>query len=418
MSPNSARPHPSDDALPVFSHLLHERVPGPVAAVYDVSGTTIEDISRVQVSWSPGQSGTLRYRIEGNGGELAGRRDLVAMVGSIPDGAAVVAGPDGDVGMWVVPNDPLLPGLPSALHRPTVARLLSGLGSSEEVAGTRLRSYRPGRRAVVEVGAGNSSIFLKVVPPSEAGDLHERHRFLTGRLPVPDSLGVSPDLGIVALRVLPGLDLRTVLRRGETAPDPWSIVGIADALPEPVAAWNARSPIRSVSRTVDLLSRLVPDRREQLERLMDDIGDEDVTRRVPVHGDFHEAQVIVNEGHPTGLLDVDTYGWGRPGDDAATMLGHLHLLAPSCESPPEVMKFAAVLNRHWDASHDAADLRLRTAAVVLGLATGPFRVQSPEWAAETRERIDAAVKWVDSARRVDERSLIPASAQSHTAVRS
>lgn len=413
----SARLHPTDDALPVFSHLLHERIPGPVAAVYDAAGTTIEDISRIQVSWSPGQNATLRYRIGGNGGELAGHRDLVATVGSIPEGAAVAAGPDGDVGLWVVPNDPSLPGLSSALHRPTVARLLSDLGSTEEVAGTRLRSYRPGRRAVVEVSAGGSSIFLKVVPPSEAGDLHERHRFLTDRLPVPDSLGVSPDLGIVALRALPGPDLRTILRRGEAPPDPSSITAIADALPEPDSAWNARSPIGVVSRIVDLLGRLVPDRQGELEQLENAIGDEGETERVPVHGDFHEAQIIVDEGRPIGLLDVDTYGWGRPGDDAATMLGHLHLLAPSCEPPAEVMKFAAALHRHWDASLDPVDLRRRTAAVVLGLATGPFRVQSPGWAAETRERIDAAVKWMDSARRVDERSLTSTSAGSHTAVR-
>ncbi|HEY7825014.1 MAG TPA: aminoglycoside phosphotransferase family protein, partial [Acidimicrobiia bacterium] len=212
MDPNSARPHPTDDALPVFAHLLHERTPGPVVAVYDAAGTTIEDISRIQVSWLPGQNAILRYRIDGSGGELAGRRDLVATVGSIPEGAAVVAGPDGDVGLWVVPNDPLLPGLPSALHRPTVARLLSDLGSTAEVAGIRLRSYRPGRRAVVEVSAGGTSIFLKVVPPAEARGLHERHRHLTHSLPVPDSLGVSPDLGNVALRALPGVDLRTIIR--------------------------------------------------------------------------------------------------------------------------------------------------------------------------------------------------------------
>lgn len=417
MDPSSARPHPTDDALPVFSHLLHERIPGPVAAVYDTADTTIEDISRIQVSWSPAQSATFRYRIEGSGGELAGRRDLVATVGSIPEGAAVLTGPDGDVGLWVVPNDPLLPGLPSALHSPTVARLLSDLGSTEEVAGTRLRSYRPGRRAVVEVSAGDASVFLKVVPPSEVRDLHERHRFLTDRLPVPDSLGVSPDLGIVALRALPGLDLRTILRTGGVPPDPSAIAGIAGALPEPEAGWRARSPIRTVSRIVDMLGRLVPDRQGQLEQLEHDIGDEGETERVPVHGDFHEAQIIIDGGRPAGLLDVDTYGWGRPGDDPATMLGHLHLLAPSCESPSEVLKFATALNRHWDASLDAVDLRLRTAAVVLGLATGPFRVQSPGWAKETRGRIDAAARWVDSARRVDERSLIPASAGSHTVAR-
>jgi len=37
--------------------------------------------------------------------------------------------------------------------------------------------------------------------------------------------------------------------------------------------------------------------------------------------------------------------------------------------------------------------------VVLGLATGPFRVLEPDWPATTDARIDEAERWVAAARR-------------------
>lgn len=416
MEQRHARPDLADEALPGFATLLEEPVPAPVEAVYEAAGSTIDDISRIQVTWWPGRYAVARYRIEGSGGDLAGRRDLVATVGSIPDGAAVVTGPDAEVGVWVVPNDPSLPGLASALDAPTVDRLLSDLGADGRVAHTRLRSYRPGRRAVVEISAGNTSIFLKVVPPADVEGLHERHRYLADALAIPDSLGLSRELGIVAMRALGGTDLRAVLRGGGAVPDPASIAGILEHLPAPRGDWEARSPIEVVPKLVDLLGRLVPDMSDRLDRLAAAIGEESVAERLPVHGDFHEAQILIDANRPIGLIDVDTYGWGRPGDDPATMLGHLHLLAPGCESPNTVINFAAALNRHWDSSVDPVDLRFRTAAVAVGLATGPFRVQRPGWPQETRDRIAAAEAWVESALRMDERSLIASSDGSHTAV--
>ena len=40
------------------------------------------------------------------------------------------------------------------------------------------------------------------------------------------------------------------------------------------------------------------------------------------------------------------------------------------------------------------------AAVVLSLATGPHRVQDPQWQDATRYRLELAERWVDSARRM------------------
>lgn len=407
----------SDPALPALGDLLGAGIPGPVRAIYEMAGTVVDSLDTIQCTWSPGRQLTVRYRIAGSGGELGGVRDLVAMVGSIPEGVGIVEGPHGDVGVWAVPNDPFLPGLASALDRPTVAGLIAGLGSSNMVTRLRLRAYRPGRRAVVQVAAGDSSLFLKVVPPHEAEGLHARHRFLSDFLPVPDSLGVARDIGIVVTAALPGRDLRANLRAGLTLPNPGVIARLLEDLPPSKDDWETRSSIEALPVVVDLLRHLLPGERERLDRLAHSIGDDEAERSVPVHGDFHEAQILVGSERPIGLIDVDTFGWGRPADDPATMLGHLHVLAPECESPSAVIGLAGALNRHWDERMDPVDLRRRTAAVVLGLATGPFRVQRRRWREETRERIALAEQWVGSARRVDEKSLITTSGRSHTAIR-
>lgn len=354
----------------------------------------------------------MRYRITAKGGGLAGRRDLVAVIGAVPDGASVVEGPDTEVGIWVLPDDPHLPGMRSALDVATVSRLLSVLGAPEQAVSTRLRAYRPGRRAVVQVEAGASSLFLKVVPPSRIEALHDKHRFLADHLPVPDSLGLAPDLGIVVMRALPGVDLRTALENG-TAPEATSIASLVSSLPDPKPDWQAWSPEETLPGVAALLSQLLPDADARLRRLVSEIGDVPADRDVPVHGDFHEAQILVEEDNVIGLIDVDTYGWGRSGDDAATMLAHLHLLTSSRRHPQAAVRLARSLNKLWDAELDPVRLRLKTAAHVLGLATGPFRVQSDQWPAETRFRIDVAEQWVASAHKVDERSLIPSSGKSH-----
>ncbi|MER3393552.1 MAG: phosphotransferase, partial [Microcella pacifica] len=45
-----------------------------------------------------------------------------------------------------------------------------------------------------------------------------------------------------------------------------------------------------------------------------------------VHGDLHLAQLLVDPSEPsriTGVLDIDTSGWGDPADDAAALYAHL-----------------------------------------------------------------------------------------------
>jgi aminoglycoside phosphotransferase (APT) family kinase protein len=161
-----------------------------------------------------------------------------------------------------------------------------------------------------------------------------------------------------------------------------------------------KSPIEKLPRIVDLLARILPDEARRLDRIVEHIGSDDRPADVPVHGDFYGAQILVRDSRPVGLIDVDTFGWGRPADDPAMMLGHLTLLAPTAENPAGVLDYARRLQTLWESIHEPADLRRRIAAVVLGQATGPFRVQRANWPAEVRQRIDTAEGWVKSSSRM------------------
>jgi len=388
------------DTLRGAAELMTHGVPGPVAAAYAAADSWVESVEPVQITWRPGRSLTVRYRVIGHG-LLEGDRQVVAIIGDIPEGALVVEGPESAVGIWVVPHDPLLPGLVSALDVPAVERLLASLGATKPVQRVRLRSYRPGRRGVVEVEADGSSIYLKVVPPAEVAALHSKHRHLSAQMPVPDSLGFSRELGIVVMRALPGSSLRAVLKRDSPElPAAAAIAALLDSLPDPPDDAVVPSPMARAARVTQLLFHIVPDERGRLEEIVGEIGSEPEADRVPVHGDFHEAQILMMGTRPTGLIDVDGYGWGHLGDDPATMLGHLDMLAPSCPHPKAVLGFAHHLNRIWDRIVDPVDLRRRTAAVILGLATGPFRVQLANWPEATRHRIDSAVQWLESSRSI------------------
>lgn len=403
-----------DAFLPGSETLLTDRVPAPVVAVIEEAGSTLISLQAVQSSWWPGKQLIVRYKVTAAGGMLEGSHQIVATAGRLPDGAARVEGPDGAVGVWVVPNDPELPGLPPVLDRATVSRLTADMGCGTSIDSIRFRAYRPGRRAVVQAIGSQHSMFMKVVRPKAAKSLHEKHRHLSALMPVPDSLGYSADLGVVVLPAITGADLRRVLRDGRASlPAPSEVAALIDDLPRPLDDRVTKSPIEKLPRIAQLLSRVVPAEAERLSQIVSTVGPDDRDADVPVHGDFYEAQVLVHNDRPVALIDVDTYGWGRPGDDPAMMIGHLNLLAVSASNPKRVLAFAGRLQELWEAKLDPVDLRRRTAAVILGQATGPFRVQSPEWPSEIVARIDVAQRWVERSLLADKNSLILASGRSH-----
>jgi len=415
-NPRTSRLH--DPLIPGVAVLLEEGIPAPLEAVAAELSGDLKSAEAIQATWWPGRTITVRYRARFEGGQIPGEHQLVAVAGDIPDGAMIVEGGGGaQIGLWRVPFDPQLPGLASALDPGTTGALLDDLGLDPGKVRTRLRAYRPGKRAVVEVTRPSGSVFLKVVPTTEVQRLHRVHQLLVQHLPVPHSLGYSPDLGIIALQTLPGTTLRDRLTARGPLPSPASLDALLAALPKPEKTWKTGSPIGRLPRLAGLLATLLPEQDAMINELVGAIGEETFTPDHSVHGDFYEAQVMAVKNKITGLLDFDTFGWGRAADDPATMIGHLAVLSAG-HNDPRLRSFAAEVLQRADSRLDSADLRRRVAAVITSLATGPFRVQRANWPEATADRLALAARWVESAHRVDKSSLTVASGPSHPPVAS
>lgn len=389
-----------DEALPALPDLLGH--PADLLGVaLAPAGGRVRSAQARQTAWRPGRSLTVRYdaRVAWGDGSVTDEV-LVASTGRPHPGTLVLRAGDVEVGVWRLPHDPWLPGLAAITARQQLAPLLDGLGVPPGDLEHRIVTYRPTRRAVVLVRRGATTLFVKVTRPDQARALHERHVALAGAVPVPRSLGTDPDLGLVVLEGLGG----TLLRRRVTLPDAalppaGAVTALLDRLPappgdQPAAGWRA-------PEWVDLLGRLRPAQGERLEALAGELAAVDAGRdesRVPVHGDLHDAQLLVQRDRITGLLDVDTHGTGHRLDDLANLIGHLATLAVTTPRRAMVERYAARLLAGFDRSVDPVVLRYGVADVVLGLATGPFRVLEPNWPANTDARIALAESWAASGR--------------------
>lgn len=389
----------TDPALPAVAELLAVGVPGPLAAVAEAAGGVVASHRITNVTWWPGRSCTVQWTAELEGGALAGSGDFVATTIPGPEGALVVGDGDDAVTIWKVPHDPFLPALGTVMAAGVAGRLVADLGGELMDPTAVLRAYRPTRRAVVEVtGRGDHSVYLKLVKPQRLESLRRRHDELSRHLPVPEPLGVQRELGLLVMPRMRGATLRETLETpGAALPAPGVVVGLPDRIPELSRMGDVTSSIESAPSMAGLLRQLLPAQAARISSLAERIGSDDVAERVVAHGDYHEAQLLVEDARVIGMLDVDTVGWGRPADDAAVMLAHLSLWSSISSHPERVRSYALQLQQLWDARLDAADLRRRVAARLLGLAAGPFRSQTDDWPLQTSLRLDLAERWLDSA---------------------
>ncbi|WP_461068571.1 phosphotransferase [Streptomyces pseudoechinosporeus] len=372
---------------------------GLLAAALEPSGGQLLSWRVDQIDHQPGNSCTAVYRVQVCGSDgSTGEERIGARTGRLPRGATVLDNGADRVAVWRFPYDPWLPGLPSACDPVALARLLEDLGCGSGPVRHRVRAYRPGRRAVIEASGAQGRLFIKVVRPSRVDALHQRHRLLTDAgVPAPASLGYTPD-GLVVLQALPGRTLREVLREGGgRAPSAQAVLALLDRLPPelasgtPQSSWAAKAP-HYAAVVGAALPQLAAQAAELAEEVTTGVGSEPV---VAVHGDLYESQLLVDGGRISGLLDVDTAGPGERLDDLACLLGHLSVLA-------QIDRVRAVGINRLGATYlaafaglvDPAELRRRTAAVVLSLATGPHRVQEAGWQAATRARLDLATRWL------------------------
>ncbi|GAA1813498.1 phosphotransferase [Nesterenkonia flava] len=353
----------------------------------------------------PGAETSAKYLVEADGHTLR----LIASTAQLSDtdrqalGAVRCESSVGTLHLWAHPADPHLPGLriaedPAVLGERLAASGLLTRGSTAatpqdlhargwQVASTDLRVLSPLRRAVYRVdlvlepsGAGQPAprehLFLKVVRPAKVAELLDRYR-ASPLTPAFTDLGD----GIIALRAAEGAALAEHLylpsRPPQAAPlDASLIPGATGGLSRRALQLRPRTPV--AQRLGTFIGPAAASGAPR-ERLMDLLASIRAHLRpepgpvVPVHGDFHPANLFLaaDASEVTALIDADTVGPGYAADDAAVMMAHLCLL-PSFDAAgyAPVPHFARTL---WDLlvqEHEAEDLGARSAGVVLSLLPG------------------------------------------------
>lgn len=376
------------------------------AAVKHVGGSLVSwELDHVDAN--PGYSTTATYSAVvdwpyGRREELLGCSARVGGATRSDERAEIFADGDREVAVWVYPKDPDLPGLQRVAYPADMAAVLNEyrvLPAPVDPAAVSLEmiGYRPRRRAVVKVDIAypRATYYVKVLRDKAFAEVRRRHELLLAAgVPSPRIAAATTD-GLLVLDQLPGTPLAHAVFDPVDPCTGEQLIAVLDAMPPAVAQLERRPPWSdAVAHYGQLVTAAMPSLAARIDWMVDIIeqglaGIE--PGHEPTHGDFHEGQIHVAHGRICGLLDVDTIGPGRRADDLACLVAHLSTIQRMNAAQAERVHH---LIRTWvpifDERVDATELRLRAAAVIISLATGPYRGQEPAWEADTVEIVDAA----------------------------
>ena len=249
-----------------------------------------------------------------------------------------------EIAVWIYPTDPALPALPVAVFPDAAATLLQRMGLPFTETELTLFGYRPGKRAVVRAVGVGGTVWIKVVRPKTVKALHDLYALWQGAdLPVPNTLGWS-DEGLIGFTQLPGLvATKRVTRLGDDFFDS------VDALRAQYGALGSTGPARtSLGESRNWYARkateMHPGLAADIEAVRSGIDamlhGTTAPGQATVHGDLHLGQLFVDPDDVTqitGVLDIDTAGFGDRADDGAAMYAHLvvsRYFQPDPESGP------------------------------------------------------------------------------------
>jgi hypothetical protein len=390
-----------DPQLTGVPDLLGPQARAALAPALAAAGGRLEHVRPTQVRYDPGRRLVLRFAADITWADGTRRRDtLGALVDrdGLPAGVAVVAGPSGEqVGVWRYPHDPFLPGLPHAAYPEGARRVLARLGLRAEHIRVEPLVYRPGSRAVIRVATGSGdTVYLKVLRPDAVASLLAAHGQLAGQVRIPRPLGWSEPLGLVALEGLPGRTLARPLVDGDgTLPPPTDVLGLAARLAPARLARPAAAAEAVLSPHVRLLRAVLPSAADRAETVASVAAATPRTAEQTIHGDFYEAQLLVDGGGAlVGLLDVEGARRGAPHEDPATLVAHLAALAHVHRSAaPRINNYLRAVLACLAGTHELPLVRAAAAGVLLGIATTPFRRQEADWPTRTNAWLELAAAW-------------------------
>jgi aminoglycoside phosphotransferase len=385
-----------DPLLPAAAHLTGADACDVLRPVVAASGGELLSCRTSHVQYRPESDLVVRYRCDVRRGRTDTTDTLLAattvagpFAGTVPIEAQTPDGTTLSVGVWRWPFDPILADLATMVTPHLAAEQLRDLVGDD--LDLEVVAYRPTERAVVRVRGGDREVYVKIVPPATTKALTRRHVTLAeAGLPVPRVLATGA--GWIAMEALVGTTLRDRLKRGiDRLPPPdryRELLGALAAVDLPDAA-PVRSRLEDAPHHAAMLATVLPDARGRVEEIVERLAVSSPARRFSgtVHGDLHEAQLVVDDGAVTGLLDVDDAGPGDPLDDVGTLVAHLRFRAAT-SADHRIDEYAERVRFAVAAVHDPVDVDRHVAAVLVGLATGPFRIQQPGWAATTRRVLD------------------------------
>ena len=408
-----------DGALPAARHLVGPEAIDVLRVPVEATGGRVLSARPVQVQYRPGSDVVVRYSAQVSwNGDPPQRETFAASstihgshAGTVRVVATTSAGPL-DIGVWRWPFDPVLAGLSQAVTPASVASLLQEVHGPLDPHAIRLEvvAYRPTDRAVMRVDEDERGTiaYLKVVDPAVAPTIAERHRtLLAAGVPVPRIEMLDEALGVIVLAPLVGPTLRELIKADA---DGWPDCSEYDRLADHFASAPLNGAA-NVSRLTDgalharMLATVMPETATRLDELAERF------ERTPapppdtvIHGDLHEGQIIIDQTSIVGVLDIDDAGPGLAVDDRANVLARLAFRATTDSARRHTIQaYADVLRRDSEERFDGATLDLHTAAALVGLATGPFRLQSSGWRDSIIDLLDV----------VDELSMRELSATTH-----
>lgn len=384
-----------DPLLPAAIHLTGPGARDVLRPAVVAAGGELLTCRTSHIQYRPESDLVVRYRCEmRRGGDeftdtlLAATTTVGPLPGTVPIEATAADGTALSVGVWRWPFDPVLVDL-ATMVTPHLAdaRLRELVGACADL---EVVAYRPTERAVIRVRGSRREVYVKVVPPATVAALVGRHEALhRADVPVPRVLQVGH--GWIAMEALAGTTLRDRLKQGSgPLPSPTrlrevlqvlSTVRLPDVAP-------VRSRLDDAPHHAAMVAAVLPDARERLHEIVERLAARTGRGLAgTVHGDLHEAQLVVDDRSVTGVLDVDDVGTGDPLDDVGTLVGHLRFRAATSGST-WIDTYARRVRGAVGSGHDPAEVDRHVAAVLVGLATGPFRIQQPDWATTTRQVLD------------------------------
>ncbi|MDR8019370.1 phosphotransferase [Nesterenkonia aerolata] len=387
-----------------LAYLQSSVVNAPVRTALRGLGIMPRRIRRESIQHRPGAGVTGIYRVEVSGASTGGPARQVGVehlflgvtTEAVQDRSTVTV-VDSEVGslhIWRHPADPELPGFHLAADP---AAVVQQWGRGRGLLSLETISYRPLRRAVIlAIFDDGERVFLKALRRGAAARLDDRHRMLAeAGLPVPMPVD-RPHCDVLALPDGGGEPLaEAFLADGAAQLSPGLFVELLDGLPEQVLTLAQRpSWSDQLDSYTDAAVSALPECAERIQALSGRIAAElpltETGPLVPTHGDFYEANILMQDGAVSSLLDVDSLGPGRRIDDLACFLGHLAVLpavdARYIHAPAAFSRFAADFAQRTDPH----GLRLRSAAVALSLVAGARDTSRSTWRQEAEHRLSCA----------------------------